>query len=352
MKGREIRDITKDRETRDITKDREISKSKGTRDIRKDRETGNIGKDRRIEMNIILTRMRENGKKFQAESENSKNRRAIVVESGNVRLPEELREIRDIAYETEDGGTLMADIVMPKEPSGGPLPVVVMIHGGALLFGNRRSNLPFRYNLSKLGYIVYSLEYRMIDETDFFGEVSDVCGGLRLAAKTAEEYNGDPGRISLIGESAGGLLALYAAAMTRSEILRRQIGCQCPDIRVHSLILNGGMLYTSRFDYIAAVYKKDLYRERRKDRDFMQYINPEHPEVVSHLPKVCLTSASGDFLRKSTLRYAKALKKAGHPTLLIYYPEGKNLPHAFVSLCPSLKESRDALKRIDQFISS
>ena len=43
-------------------------------------------------------------------------------------------------------------------------------------------------------------------------------------------------------------------------------------------------LYTTRPDYIAAVYKKDLYGERRKDKEFMKYMNPEHPEVVNSLP--------------------------------------------------------------------
>lgn len=37
----------------------------------------------------------------------------------------------------------------------------------------------------------------------------------------------------------------------------------------------------------------------------MKYMDPEYPEVMESLPKICLTSGKGDFLRKVTLRYAK-----------------------------------------------
>lgn len=296
--------------------------------------------------------MRKNAEKHRARSESSKKRRALIVESANIRIPDELSEICDIPYEIENGSTLMTDIVMPKNRETKPLPVIVFLHGGALLFGSSKANRRFRYHLAGLGYIVYSLGYRTIDETDFCGEISDVCRGLQLVKDTITEYNGDPDRISIIGESAGGLLALYAAAMTRSKLLQNMIHCTCPDISVHSLILSGGMLYTTRPDYIAAVYKKDLYGDRRKDREFMKLMNPEHPEVMKNLPKVCLVSARGDFLHGATLRYASALHKADHPSLLLYYADGKNLPHAFVSLCPSLPESREALKKIHKFIES
>ena len=79
-------------------------------------------------------------------------------------------------------------------------------------------------------------------------------------------------------------------------------------------------LYTTRPDYIAAVYKKDLCR--------------------------------WDFLRKTTLRYAKALEKAGHPSLLLDYADAGKLPHAFVTLYPSSAEGRDAIQRIHEMLIS
>ena len=56
-------------------------------------------------------------------------------------------------------------------------------------------------------------------------------------------------------------------------------------------------------------------------------------------------------LRKTTLRYAKALEKAGHPSLLLDYDDAGKLPHAFVTLYPSSAESRDAIQRIHEWFA-
>lgn len=75
-----------------------------------------------------------------------------------------------------------------------------------------------------------------------------------------------------------------------------------------------------------------------------------NPEVIDSLPRVCLVSGYGDFLRSMTLRYAKALDKAHHPNLLLDYDNKKKLPHAFATLMPMLAESRDAIDRMDTWM--
>ena len=301
-------------------------------------------------MNPVLKMLYEDGKKRDRNPSSPKELRAYNARHGNVPLPKGLGKESDVRYETGGGRFLMTDIIFPKEvPTSAP--ILVTIHGGALLFGDRKLNLPFRIKMAGLGYLVYSLDYRLINETDFFGAISDICCGLQYVKETAANHNGDPDRIYLMGESAGALLALYAAAMTGSETVREQIGVSCPDIKISGLIFSSGMLYTTRPDYIAAVYKKDLYGQRRKDKEFMKYMNPEHPEVVNSLPAICLTTGRGDFLRKTTLRYAKALEKAGHPSLLLDYDGAGKLPHAFVTLYPSSAESRDAIQRIHEWFA-
>ncbi len=193
------------------------------------------------------------------------------------------------------------------------LPILVSVHGGAMLMGDRKMNLPFRIKIAQSGYLVYSLEYRLLNETDFFGVLSDVCRGLQFVKDSADSCNGNTDRIYVMGESAGALPALYAAAMTGSDKVRRQMGVYCPEIQIKGLILSSGMLYTTGVNYIAAVYKNDLYGPRKKDKEFMKYMNPEKNEVLDSLPKVCLTTGRGDFLRSMSLHYAQALKKPGIP---------------------------------------
>lgn len=60
--------------------------------------------------------------------------------------------------------------------------------------------------MAKQGYLVFSIEYRHLDDTDFFGAVSDVCCGLKFVRDSLQRYNGDPDRIYVVGE-------MYAKAM-------------------------------------------------------------------------------------------------------------------------------------------
>ena len=300
-------------------------------------------------MNPILKFLYDDGRRRNADP-NPDGREKERRRQRNLPIPEDIISDPDVSYRTEKGGTLQCNVLMPGTHGEDKLPVIVMIHGGGLLFGDRRGNLPFGIRMAELGYLVYCIEYRLLYETDFFGALADVNHGLQFVRDSLDQYNGDPERITVIGESAGGLLALYSAAMCGSGKIREQMGVFCPDINIRSLILSSGMLYTTRMDYIAAVYKRDLYGKRTKDKEFMKYMNPENPEVIDSLPRVCLVSGYGDFLRSMTLRYAKALDKAHHPNLLLDYDNKKKLPHAFATLMPMLAESRDAIDRMDTWM--
>ena len=300
-------------------------------------------------MNPILKYLYDDGRR-RNEDPNPTGREKERRRQRNLPIPENIESDLDVSYRTENGNTLKCNILIPKDSGNNKLPVIVMIHGGGFLFGDRRGNLPFRIMMAERGYLVYCIEYRLLYETDFFGALADVNHGLQFVKDSLVQYNGDPERISVTGESAGGLLALYSTAMCGSGTVREQMGVFCPDIKIRGLILSSGMLYTTRLDYIAAVYKRDLYGKRTKDKEFMKYMNPENPEVIDSLPKVCLVSGHGDFLRSMTLRYAKALDKAQHPNLLLDYDTKKKLPHAFATLMPMLAESRDAIDRMDTWM--
>lgn len=259
----------------------------------------------------------------------------------------DVEEYPDIRYSGKDGAPLAADVYSPKRcAQGRPFPTVVMVHGGGLFSGSRKVNRVFCEMLAQKGFLVFSLEYRRIDEADACGAIADVCAGYDFVRDALERYGGDPLRAFIIGESAGAFLALYATALAHSETLSETLDCPQPGLRPAALVCFSGMLYTTGVDIVGMVYRKDLYGARRGERSFMSRMNPEHPEVMSSLPPVFLTSSRGDYLRKYTLRYAKALERAGHPCELIYYPEGKQLGHAFPSLDPFLPESGDVITRM------
>jgi acetyl esterase/lipase len=105
--------------------------------------------------------------------------------------------------------------------SGAPRPIILYIHGGGYTVGTARSSLRSVQELAQaVGCIVISVDYRLAPETRFPGALEDNYAALKWAHGHAEEFGGDPTRIAVMGESAGGGHAamLTIAARDRSEV--------------------------------------------------------------------------------------------------------------------------------------
>lgn len=290
-------------------------------------------------MNLVLKFLGTKGKGLMEK--------VISTEATEHPLPDDLILIEDLDYVGSDGAQLAADVYRPKSTSANPLPIAVFVHGGGLFVGSRKANRTYSELLAERGYVVFVPEYRLIDETDGVGSIADVCAGLSFLKAVAADLGGDLSRILIIGESAGGLLALYATALLGSPLLQKALGIAAPDLHARALACFGGMLYTANIDPLGLVYRRDMYGERLSDKKFMELMNPENPRVESYLPPVLQVTSGADFLKSYTLRYNKALAMAGHDHRLIYYEDGKDLKHAFPSLRPDLPQSKEVLDALD-----
>lgn len=290
-------------------------------------------------MNPVLKYLGTKGKDRMAQ--------VISTQASDHPLPDDLTFIEDLGYEGPDGASLAADVYRPRSASSDPLPVAVFVHGGGLFVGSRKANRAYAELLAQRGYVVFIPEYRLIQETDAIGSIADVCCGLAYLKDHASELGGDLGRILVIGESAGGFLSLYATALLKSPHLQSTLGVEVPDLTVRGFAGFGGMFYTTGVDPLGLTYRRDLYGERLQDASFMELFNPEDPRVELYLPPMLLVSSGADFLKSYTLRYNKALMEAGHGHRLVFYPQGKELVHAFPSLHPELPQSLEVLDVLD-----
>ena len=300
-------------------------------------------------MNPILQNLLDNAGKSKDNSSAPPFPLRIRAEAQDGPLPEELCERQDIPYSDADS-TLFADVVYPKRKESETLPIAVFVHGGALVTGDRKSNRVFCQELAKKGFVVYSLDYRLLDKADAFGMISDVCTGLAIVRKTAGEFGGDLMRVSLLAESAGSFIALYAVAAEKSGALRSMLGVQKYGLKINHLVLISGLIYTVTNDPVAMVYRDALYGDRTEDSVFMRRLIPDKRRMIKLLPPVFLVSSRADFLRSHTIRFVKALKENEHRYKGMYYSKGKDLTHAFPTLLPSLKQSADVLDAISVFL--
>lgn len=261
---------------------------------------------------------------------------------------EDVEEILNIPYVNRAEYPLAMDIFNPKDTGDSELPVMVLIHGGGFTLGDRRISRPFGRLLAHRGYLVFSLEYRLAPRFSISQALDDVCAGLDLVGQRLVDFNVDFSRVFLAAESAGAFLAAYVSAMYGSEKLEKAIGYKASRVRFKAIGLMSGILYTGRNDPCGWMLSEQLYGSKRDDPNFLQFMNPEHPEIINNLPPVFLTTSSGDFVSNYTFLFHKALKEKGKATHMIAYADD-SLMHAFNVLQPYHPKSLEALDKMLQW---
>lgn len=123
------------------------------------------------------------------------------------------RKMFDICYAAISPAQKL-DIYWPEEGDG-PFPVIVSIHGGAFMGGDKRDvQVTSMLKGLKRGYCVVGVNYRMSGEATFPALVHDIKAAIRWIRANAELYLFDPNRIATWGGSAGGYQSLMAGVST------------------------------------------------------------------------------------------------------------------------------------------
>ncbi len=131
--------------------------------------------------------------------------------SATATAPRSAGLINDIEYARPDGISLRMDAYV--QPGSRSVPAVILVHGGGWVAGDRRREVqPLFKPLEDAGFSWFSISYRLASDVTQFGvAIDDVSSAISYVRTHAAEFNVDPDRIALVGESAGGQLAAMAA---------------------------------------------------------------------------------------------------------------------------------------------
>lgn len=135
--------------------------------------------------------------------------------------PDGVRRIADLPYGPDARQRM--DVYLPADPPRGA-PVLVMVHGGAWMFGNKAAasvvDLKVAHWVRERGFILVSVGYRFVPQVEVLEQARDVARAVAAAQAGAPAWGGDPDRFVLMGHSAGAhLVALLSAS---PELARAQ----------------------------------------------------------------------------------------------------------------------------------
>lgn len=119
------------------------------------------------------------------------------------------RKMFDLAYARVSSAQKL-DIYWPAEGNG-PFPVIIAIHGGAFMKGDKRdSQLTPMLAAIQRNYVVVSANYRLSGEAIFPAPVHDIKAAIRWVRANAQTYLFNADKIAVWGGSAGGYFSLMA----------------------------------------------------------------------------------------------------------------------------------------------
>lgn len=145
-----------------------------------------------------------------------------------------VERVRDLRYGPAGRRNLL-DIYRPRQPAASGAPVILQIHGGAWIVGDKaQQGLPLMLHMAKKGFVCVAINYRLSPRATFPDHLIDCKKALAWVREHIEDYGGDPSRILVTGGSAGGHLAAMVALTANDP--RYQPGFEEADTSVSACV--------------------------------------------------------------------------------------------------------------------
>ncbi|QMW22316.1 alpha/beta hydrolase [Sandaracinobacteroides saxicola] len=229
----------------------------------------------------------------------------------------------------------------------GDLPVLVFLHGGGWVVGNLESHDNLCRALAKAGLLVVAVDYRLAPEARAPAQQEDAMAALHWTAATIAEHGGDPARISVGGDSAGGNLAALAAIRARHE--GPKLASQ---LLIYPVCDTVGDLpsYAENADYgLSAADMQWFWDHWLGDSAACPLTAPLREPDLRGLPPAYVVTAEYDVLRDEGDAYAHRLEGAG---VAVEHRAAAGMVHGFFSMTGLVPAATEAVAAAGRWVAA
>ncbi len=256
--------------------------------------------------------------------------------------PENIHIIGDIPYIDNGKEQNKLDIYYPEKPTKA-LPVIIDVHGGGWLYGNKELNRFYCMSLATRGFAVISINYHLVQEEKYPTQIADIYAVLNWLEAKGNEYFLDIKNTFITGDSAGGHLSSIILALQDNDEVRESLGVNS------SIRIKAGGLICSAFNFGKGngamgwglnKYSRLILGEK--------YKNAQHKKLVDFssvyngkIVPLYIMSTKQDMLKSQTLSTIKFIKEQNIEHEYKFLEKGKTnkLIHVFNVLNPDWEDS-------------
>ena len=253
--------------------------------------------------------------------------------------PDDIIRIDDISYGPDPIWNLL-DVYRPRTAEG-PLPVIIDVHGGGWVYGDKYVYQYYCMEMAQHGFAVVNFSYRLAPDNVFPAGMQDMDAVVRFVLSNADKYGFDLSHVYMVGDSAGAHMTVMYSIMCTDKDYAKVLGVTPPDSFVPSaVVLNCGVYDICEMlkdNGPSVMLLKPLVKDLLGVDELPDPLSPEQDALLcpvkyinSFFPESFVMTAPGDFLVRQPDFLLPVLEREGiKHTFRVYGSEQNKLHHVF-----------------------
>lgn len=242
--------------------------------------------------------------------------------------------VNDIPYIDDKNFEHHLDILYPEESND---VLLFNVHGGGYCYGYKEQSYIYCSYYANKGFQVVSMNYTLMNkdkEMSIETQIREVLLSIYFILENKEKFNLSFNKIVLMGDSAGGHIALMVSLALKHPLIRKIYGVDGTNIEIAKLVLSSPM-----YDYLQIVKLSriainnaglsTLFSKNYKNNRLLRRNSPKYYLNLGFVfPEMLLVYSKNDVFNFQSKRLKKDFKKYKR-NLDVYFESDESCPHIF-----------------------